>query len=623
MKIKSITIDNVHDIDHKIYPISDLQYIAGPNGSGKSTVLQSIQLALLGYVPGTGLKVSDVFKHSKNDKTMFVSLILDDEGQEVTIERSWVRSGSRVINNTAVTPDSYDIKSIVENLELPIFNFNDLLNLTANKLRDFFSDLLADSTDETLDWNKLTEDFSQDIIKIDPRYVDTIVKDYHIDQLKGIEAVKQLNIILKQELAVVKETQTRNNNTIQNLIYYNDFKKLFSTEEEYQKEIEKCSHLITLVRDYHFKKNMLNDVNHKLEACGHPIEPEYDSYDKYPEYQEMIREVEEKDHIIQELAVESEDLDLTNKKLELDKSSYQKVINGQGICPFTQNQCEPIKTLIEEYKENIEEINRKQKENQEKSTALFNKVITITNEKVEIQSKMSSFSREYLEKVKRWNTYSSLLSQAQSIDVPVIDESLLNEDLDSELNTLIEELAKFKANQEYDNLVKKFNNEKAELEIKVQFLKSWIDLTSVNKLQAELGNNSFVSFANSVDSVLQKMFNDGSRFEFYLENKVNTFTFGLRRNNKFIPYDLLSSGEKCMVMLSLLTCLVKKIDSPLKVIMIDDLLDHLDDENIKKFIRAAKSEIDVQYIFAGVKNLDGLNVDTITTNYWGVISDEA
>ena len=53
MKIKSIYIDGLHNAVNKTYTFNDINYIYGNNGIGKSTILQAIQLALLGYIPGT------------------------------------------------------------------------------------------------------------------------------------------------------------------------------------------------------------------------------------------------------------------------------------------------------------------------------------------------------------------------------------------------------------------------------------------------------------------------------------------------------------------------------------------------------------------------------------------
>ena len=66
MKISSVTIEGMHKLGQpKKYTFNNLTYLYGPNGSGKSTVLEAIQLALLGYIPGMNKK-NDYYAKSSN-----------------------------------------------------------------------------------------------------------------------------------------------------------------------------------------------------------------------------------------------------------------------------------------------------------------------------------------------------------------------------------------------------------------------------------------------------------------------------------------------------------------------------------------------------------------------------
>ena len=64
MKIKKITIEGFHNIKDKTYEFDNLTYFNGPNGAGKSSILQALQLALLGYIPGTDKNKTAIFRHS-------------------------------------------------------------------------------------------------------------------------------------------------------------------------------------------------------------------------------------------------------------------------------------------------------------------------------------------------------------------------------------------------------------------------------------------------------------------------------------------------------------------------------------------------------------------------------
>ena len=61
MEVKSVTIEGMHNATRKHYDLGSLSYLYGKNGSGKTTVMQAVQLALLGYIPGTNKRTSDIF----------------------------------------------------------------------------------------------------------------------------------------------------------------------------------------------------------------------------------------------------------------------------------------------------------------------------------------------------------------------------------------------------------------------------------------------------------------------------------------------------------------------------------------------------------------------------------
>ena len=122
MKLKSIYIDGLHNAVNKTYQLNDLVYFYGRNGAGKTTVLYAIQLALLGYIPGVHKNRESILKHSKNGHIV-VKLDLEDVGNTITIERKYDSKSSKV----TIVPETFDIKSIISDIELPIFNFNDFI----------------------------------------------------------------------------------------------------------------------------------------------------------------------------------------------------------------------------------------------------------------------------------------------------------------------------------------------------------------------------------------------------------------------------------------------------------------------------------------------------------------
>ena len=125
MKIKSVEIWGMHNVLHKKYDFTNVNYFYGKNGSGKTTVLQAVQLALLGYIPGTNKKAQDIFTHSCAPE-MKVSLVFDN-GYNIT--RIYKKNGQSVKSETKCIPDRFDPSEIVKDLELPVFNFSTFLYL--------------------------------------------------------------------------------------------------------------------------------------------------------------------------------------------------------------------------------------------------------------------------------------------------------------------------------------------------------------------------------------------------------------------------------------------------------------------------------------------------------------
>lgn len=146
--IKSIRIIGMHNVEDRTYTFNEvMNYFVGPNGAGKSTILNAIQLALLGYIPGTAKQTSQIMKHA-NGPIMDVTLTLSSNGNDVSIQRRWTNTGKTIKTTIIVTPSAYSeyhIKSLVQQMEMPIFNFSDFVGMTANKMKEWFINYLPSS----------------------------------------------------------------------------------------------------------------------------------------------------------------------------------------------------------------------------------------------------------------------------------------------------------------------------------------------------------------------------------------------------------------------------------------------------------------------------------------------
>ena len=205
MRIKSITIEGMHNVVRKTYDFDSLAYLHGPNGAGKSTVMQAIQLALLGYIPGTAKTKAELFRHA-NNHTMAVSLTIDDNGSEISVRRVWTGTSSSINSTVDIRPDGYDIATIIEDLELPIFNFGEFMGMTANKLKDWFIEFLP-SMEVKTDWADVLRDklVTEGIAVIDDALIDESVKEIESYKLSGVDEIRRANEYFKSMLSFKKK----------------------------------------------------------------------------------------------------------------------------------------------------------------------------------------------------------------------------------------------------------------------------------------------------------------------------------------------------------------------------------------------------------------------------------
>ena len=95
---------------------------------------------------------------------------------------------------------------------------------------------------------------------------------------------------------------------------------------------------------------------------------------------------------------------------------------------------------------------------------------------------------------------------------------------------------------------------------------------------------------------IQTMYgSDSLRAKFNISAKANSFSFGLIREDKYIAYDQLSSGEKCLYTLALMICIADNSKCPLKLLLCDDMFDHLDSKAVEGTVmpRWARSRTDM------------------------------
>lgn len=596
MKIKSLYIDGLHNAVNKTYEFGDLVYIFGNNGAGKSTILHAIQFALLGYIPGTPRNSKEaILRHSpKNDITVRLNLTGE---KDVSIER---HINSKV--NTIVTiPNSYDLSSITSELELPIFNFNDFVGQTANKLKEYFIKNILPTTEGNLDWKQI---LSESIMDCNFQDRDSIV-EYGVDLIKDVngevlDQVIEANAKFKAEQSFNKTELQRLQNTIDSLIYYDDY--VGPTDVN---EINGDLLSLGAIRDQLIKYESAAAATKSTKDELARLKEEINSLGTREDYDNMqieLSQLKAKDAEYVKHITSQRDLISKMKALE---SASQSIISSNGICPYTKESCNSI----------VAKIGHIQKESTLRNSQIDTMLKVIEQDCAE-QAQLHVQIGKCESKISDFGT---LLNRIVTLENTLVDlpqkpntEKTIAE-LDAEIEALTQAKMKLQANQQYNATIENLTNLKYEAELQATALANWVKKTDTNGLQTTLMVKPFEELANILTGYIQKMYGkDNLKAHFNISTKANSFSFGLIRDGVYIPYDLLSSGEKCLYTLALMICITNNNTSPLKLLLCDDMFDHLDTNAIESTFAALKNIDNIQFIFAGVKDCENAKDVMIT-----------
>lgn len=593
MKVQSITIEGMHGTDRKTYEFGDLTYLHGPNGIGKSTALQAIQLALLGYIPGTNKTKSGVFRHAK-DRAMSVTLNLDDDGRSLMIKRSWVSAKSQIVDKVETIPDGLDVRSLIADIELPLFDFNQFVSMTANQLKDWFINFLPSDEVQT-DWKAvLTNGLIDEGVVGADAVVEQVVAEIASLNLSGMDEIRAANSMFKQGQSFKKSEVDRLTSTVRTLVHHDDVGDL--NLDQVQAKISEAN----TFSDYCHQREMAVARNEDKLANLKALESEgitAASANEDPRGVEYLNNIETNQAKVDELRSVKDKLQSELEALLAERGALSAVLRGKGICSFTGKKCDDISRLYEEYVKRDAAIS-------EEAEQLREKINSAVSDLTMAESSIRADTQAHVDLMRKYDLRDKIKSTI--VDVPYQNIAGTSADWKQEALRLMDVASKIKANIQYEKLSQDVLKEKYAAELEAEAYKVFVKLTGVNGLQSQAGSsNTFLNFAANLAPKLAALFGDetvGAGFD--IQEKANTFSFGIYRNDTYIPYDLLSSGEKCIYVLALSVQLLEYSNSPLKLVMVDDLLDHLDDNRIQQVFDAATSGLgDAQFIFAGVKNV--------------------
>ncbi len=596
MKLSSIRIKGMHKVDDKTYDLSgnNLIYFHGKNGAGKSTILQAIQLALLGYIPGSDKNKSAIFKHA-NGPEMSVKLDIDDG--DISILRVWKKIGKDINATITTVPENLDITSIFCGIELPVFNFNDFIGMTSNKLKDWFINFLPD-TDTNIDWsyelNHALQEANFDKILV-PEYVEECIEAANNISSTGLEMIRIFNAYLKEQQSFKKGELIRLQSTIQSLVLYEDCDCMYTVDElkQHQKELYM---LQSVANEKQLLIHQNADIRKQMAMYEQYVSA--DSAELDPTAIQLSTELSSlTSHIVMvSNAISKARQTLTVYKTEL--SGMGKVLNSKGVCPYTNTSCESITSMMHTFEERAnslqDEINKCGLRIQEYTKELNDDI----SQKNSLEVKIDAIKNYYV----KYNEAKSRLHE-EVADVTLEDITSQLDKYASEIDKITDTISKLEANKKYNELMDQLTTEKYQTEQAIEILKVWVKLTDVNGLQSKVMNAPFVALADKVSLYLRKFFNHADlTAEFFLSEKANSFSFGIRvSDSDYIGFDYLSSGEKCLYTLALLLSIVETSDAQLPLILVDDLLDHLDNEKIKTCFETLYDISTIQVLLAGVQ----------------------
>lgn len=607
MKISSVYIDGMHNAHGARYSFDHVNYLFGDNGAGKSTVLEAIQLALLGYIPGHNKTNQSAFTHA-NSLAMEVQVTLEDGSDTYVVSRSFAKMRSSVISKCEVTKNGELLSEVdpgmfLGNIELPVFNFTEFLNSTPNTLKKWFQEFLPSESDALDIYGRLEEDV-KDIqgnyseLKLD-------VQKWISDQKSGDASarVSALNKYLKDIDSLKKQQIADNQAAVSKLIFYDDFEDTM-TEESRSAVIKDLKNHVSMLRNLQSLINQNSQIASSIEklratASAERIEDDEELKKVESELSDLRSKYESS-----AIYVSQKNTEVAVLHTEIDTKS--KIISGAGICPYTHAECDSIKEMVDKLQKEVDTAKKNLAD-------LENEIKTVNDSRSKMLAQIYAFEDEISVKKSAYSQIALLRSQLHELpeNIPADIPELISKK-ESEIEKLVEDSAKAFANKRYNELIDNFTKDKYKLELERQVLKVWIATTGPNGLQSELMSNPLGNFETTFNTYIRKMFKEPDlKCAFNVSGKANSFSFGLSRNDKYVPYSNLSSGEQCMYILAFMTCIVEHSSSDIKAVIVDDMIDHLDDGNAEFVMTSLDSYTDCQYILAGVKKLKKIKGVTV------------
>lgn len=630
MYIKSVTIEGMRNVKYKKYELSQLVYLHGPNGAGKSTVLNAIQLCLLGYIPGTAKSNAAIMEHANGNRIeVTVELGASDWGTHtVEFTRTFERKGRTVTSNLTFEGFGSDptMDQIIGDSKLPVFDWNSFTSLTSNKLKDWFIQFIP-GMNESVNW----EQELQSAVNVDVVYNVDIVKEYadkfsKIDASSAVDSVIEANSTLKNDVSYCKAALAEKENAVNGLLDSSDISDsddldVDALQQQYDAAVKKYDAAQASYMDK-FKKytnalNRTSQINKLSDDLSRMLSVE-DIESKQAELQSSIDDTVE----LQEDLQANLDSTQAQKQAALEclaecKANIEtckSVVNSDSSCPYTKLACESIARVKPQYASKLAQYSSDADSYQQEVKECDSDIKFLQqqlNSTEQDKQKCFKLIDELNFKLSQRKAAEEKLEKAASAVVESVTQKEVNEaqqlmdsakqlerDLSFKLNTAV----RIKQNAD---LVESMMLEKYKLQEKLDVLNAWVKLTGANGLQTKLSSKGFTDLEQKLTPYVQELFGSLYTCKFNVAQKANSFSFGLEKRSKlglstYIPYNLLSTGEKTVYAYMLMKYIADNSNSLLKLVMMDDFFDHLDKQRFASLLHTMSNSSTCQVIMAGV-----------------------
>lgn len=637
-RVKSVSIEGMRNTKRRTYTFDDsFTYVHGPNGSGKSTVLNAIQLALLGYVPGTAKNNTAIMAHASGPE-LRVSVDLSNGTNDVTVTRTFKRKGSSATSSVSVNPPDFDLESVLGSSQLPIFDWFEFVGMTSNKLKDWFVGFIP-GMNETVNWSdELSSSLDFNVV-----YNPDIVQEYatklskESEDKSAQESVQQANKTLRSELSYYKAMLSDKESAINGLVESEDsllseedvlskLSQLRAEKENVESEVSNLeSNWNDLVSKYSSRK-AAQDYCDKVRSSV-PTQDEIDSM--VEQINKMDLEVSTHRNTLNELETSLKDTTSVVESYQLSVSNYRRqlseidgILKSPDTCPYTKSKCDTLSNVKSDYEEKASSLRSAVESETSNLVNARNNVESVKSSISEVKDKISSLvsQRSNLENnvtymsstMRKFEQQTEILNQLDNVSEEEVSEAKANVDAarlhKDEITQQIAEVNQLLKNVK---LIESLTQQKYKLEERIAALNVWSKLTGPNGLQTTLSSGGFSVLEDQLTVEVEKVFGPGTKCKFNVSTKANSFSFGIDRNGSYIPYNLLSTGEKTLYTFVLMKYIALNSNSDVSVVMMDDFFDHLDKDNFNSIVNVIKSSSDVQVIVAGVLPCEEKDVNVV------------